>query len=177
MLLADQLDEARAPRGDVAVRDERLDRRRQARSDGGSRQAEIGQANDLVLAHRNAAEDLRHVFRAADPDDQVFGFPEQPLALHPLGIGRELTQSLDISREPGQPVGGALFAIQKLRLRLAVHRHPLAHAQGRVGEQTLGDRRHLEATGQQSVHGIFAQGSDRHDWPSIRRALGIPQPD
>ena len=44
VLFADQFDEPRAPRGGVAVRDERLDRRRQPRGNGRSGQAEIGQA-------------------------------------------------------------------------------------------------------------------------------------
>ena len=117
VLLADQFDQARAPRGGVAVRDQSFDRWRHAARRRPRRQAEIGQAHDLALAHRDAAEDLRQIFADADPDDQFFDLAERPFGLHPFGISRELPQRLDISREPGEAVRRALFAIEERRLR------------------------------------------------------------
>ena len=57
--------------------------------------------------------------------------PKRPAALHALGIGGELAQRLDIGREPGEPVGGALLAVEQVaRDAAALRHHPLARPRG-----------------------------------------------
>ncbi len=77
-----------------------------------AREPEIGQPHDLALAHRNAAEDLREIFAEPDADEQLLDLAEAAGRMHALGIGGELADRLDIGREPGEPVGGALLAVE-----------------------------------------------------------------
>ena len=110
---AHQLDEPRAAHRRVAGRDQHLDLGRARAPRPRRRQAEIGRAHDLALAHRNAAEDLREVFAEPDADQQFLDLAEPAGRLHALGIGGELAHRLDIGREPRQPVGGALLAVEQ----------------------------------------------------------------
>ena len=98
---------------------------------------QIGETHDLALAHRNAADDLRQIFAGADADQKLFDFAEIPDRRKPLHVGRKLTQRLDIGREPGQAVGGALLAIERARDRAAVAHHPLGDRPACVGEQGI----------------------------------------
>ncbi len=86
VLLPDQLDKAGAALRGIAGGDEMLDRGRDARRGRGRGQAEIGQAHDLALAHRNAAEHLGEVFAGADPHQKFFDLAEAagrpPAAAH-----------------------------------------------------------------------------------------------
>ena len=82
------------------------------------RQPKIGQANDLALAHRNAAEHLCEIFAEADADQEVFGFAELASLAHTLGVGGKLPDGLDIGREPGEPVGCPLLAIETRAVHL-----------------------------------------------------------
>ena len=43
--------------------------------------------------------------------------PKFPVAMRAAGVGRELPHRLDIGREPGQAVGGALLAVERTRAR------------------------------------------------------------
>ena len=81
-----QFDEAGAARRGVALRDQLLDCRRDARRDRRRTKPEIGQAHDLALTHRNPAEDLRQIFAGADPHDVIFDFPEVVSLHQALGI-------------------------------------------------------------------------------------------
>ena len=94
-------------------------------ADRGRRQAEIGQTHDLALAHGNAAEDLGEIFAGADAHQQFLDLAETAGRHEPLGIGRKLPDRLDIGREPGKAVGGALFAIEDARHRATLDRHPV----------------------------------------------------
>ncbi len=49
---------------------------------------------------------------------------------------------LDIGREPGEAVGGALFAVENARHRAALDRHPIGDGAAGIGEQRFdgGDR-------------------------------------
>ena len=174
--LADQFDEPRALARRIALGDKSLDRRRHARGDGGRGQTQIGKPHDLVLTHRNAAEDLREIFRGADAHDQVFDLAEQAFGLHPFRIRCELAQRFDIGCEPSQAVRGALFPVEKLRLRFAVDHHPVADAQGRVGEQPFRRAGHLKAARDQVAGGIVAQGGDWHEDPFISTAEDSARP-
>ena len=80
-----------------------------------ARQAEIGEADDLALAHRNAAENLREIFADADLRQQGFGFAEAALSRMRARIGGHFLDRLDIGREPGEAVGGVLLALRSSR--------------------------------------------------------------
>ena len=60
-------------------------------------------------------------------DLKILDLAELAFGLHPLGIGHELAQSLDIGRKPGEPVGRALLAVEHTAHGIAaVDRHPLS---------------------------------------------------
>ena len=132
---AHQFDQARAVLRGVAGGDQRLDRRRHARGDRRGGQAEIGRPHDLALADRDAAQDLREIFAEPDADEQFLDLGKPPAAMHALGIGGELPHRLDIGRKPGEPVGGALLAVEQARDRPPLQHHALAHLGGGVGQQ------------------------------------------
>ena len=75
---------------------------------------EIGGPHDLALAHQDAAGHLGQEFAGADADQQLFDLAEPALLAHALRVGRELADRLDIGREPGEPVGGALLALERV---------------------------------------------------------------
>ena len=77
---------------------------------------EIGEPHDLALAHRNAAEDLRQIFAGADAHQKLFDLAETARSPSCRSrIGGELAQRLDIGREPGEAVRGALLAVERAR--------------------------------------------------------------
>ena len=75
-----------------------------------SAQAEVGEADDLALVHRDAAEDLGEIFAEADAGHQLLGRAEAALLVHAPGVGGHFLDRLDIGGEPGEPVGGVLLA-------------------------------------------------------------------
>ncbi len=137
VMLADQFDEAGAARRGIAGGDKMLDGGRHARGDRGRRQPKIRQPHDLALAHRDAAEDLGQILAGADADDEFLGFAEAPAIGKPLGISGKLPDGLDIGGEPGEPVSGALFAIEDARHRAALDRDPIGDGAAGLGEQGL----------------------------------------
>ena len=142
MMLAHQRHEPRAVLRRVAARDQLLDRRRDARGDLLERQAEIGRAHHLALAHRNAAGHLRQEFAEPDAHEQLFQLAEAAGLAHALRVGGKLADRLDIGRKPRQPVRGALLAVEQIAGNAAVLAHPLADRPGRIREQRFdgGDR-------------------------------------
>ena len=84
------------------------------------REPEIVDAHDLVLAHRNAAGDLREIFAEGRRHDQLFDFAEALFMLERARPAHHLAQRFDIGREPGEPVRGALLAIERRRVDAAV---------------------------------------------------------
>ena len=123
---------ARFSRG-VAGRDQLLDRRAScARRPARSGQAEIGRAHDLALAHRNAAErSARDIRRARCGRSAPRSRRSSPPSLHALGIGGELAHRFDVGRKPGEPMGGALLAVEQPRGRPALQHHALADLRAR----------------------------------------------
>ena len=87
---------------------------------------------------------------------------EQPALLHALGIGGELPHRFDIGRKPGEPVRGALLAVEQARRRPALQHHPLAHLGGGVGQQRLGRARRACAKVTRLLLGARASGGLRH---------------
>jgi len=71
VLLAHQLGEPGTARRGVAVDDQMLDGRIEARRHHRSADAEIAEAGDLTLAHGNAADDLRQIFAGADAHQEI----------------------------------------------------------------------------------------------------------
>ena len=104
----------------VAALDERADRRlAPERRDVRVREAEIGEAHDFSLIHRDAAEDLRQIFAEPDPGQEVLGLAEPAFLLHPPGVGGHFPDRFDIGCEPGQAVDGMLFRFDPGRAELA----------------------------------------------------------
>ena len=64
-----------------------------------------------------------------------FDLAERAGGHHPLGIGGELAHGLHIGGEPGEPMRGALFAVEQAGNRMAFNHHLLAHLDHRVGQQ------------------------------------------
>ena len=165
-----QLDEAGAARRGVALRDQLLDRRRDARCNRRRIKPEIGQAHDLALAHRNPTENLRQIFAGADAHDVIFDLAEV-LGFHQaLGISAKLADRVNVSREPGKAVSGTLFAIEDARRNAAIPYHPLGHRPARIGEYGFDGLHRLVQRGDQFfAGGDFGLGK-RHKW---LRALGF----
>ena len=101
------------------------------------RQAEIGEADDLALIHRDTAENLSEIFAEADAGQQLLGLGETTLRRHPPRIASELLDRLDIGGEPGEPVGGVLLALDLGRAQSATLAQPLAQRRARAREQRL----------------------------------------
>ena len=141
-----------------------LDGGRHARRGRGRRQPEIGQAHDLALAHRDAAEDLGQIFAGADAHDEILGFAEAPVVGKPLGISGQLTDGLHIGGEPGEPVSGALFAIEDARHRAALDRDPIGYGAAGLGEQRLDGADRVGKRGDDLVALGSLRGGKRHDW-------------
>ena len=57
-------------------------------------------------------DDLREVLAEGGLKDQLFDLAQALLVLQPPRPARHLAQCLDISRVPGQRVGGTLLAVQ-----------------------------------------------------------------
>ena len=113
-----------------------------ARRDRGRRKPEIGHAHDLALTHRNAADHLGEIFAGADAHQELLDLAEIAGRRQPLRIGGKLPDRLDIGREPGKAVGGALFAVENARNRAALDRHPVGDGAAGIGKQRFdgGDR-------------------------------------
>ena len=118
----DEFDEARAARGGIAAVDQEFDSRRHACGDMRARQCRDRRAARSRPGSSGCRRNLRQIFAEADANLQFLDLAELALRLHPLGIGGELPQRLDIGRKPGQAVGGALLAIEQPAERVAVDR-------------------------------------------------------
>ena len=126
------------------------------------RKAEVARPHQFALAHRNPADDLGEIFAERDAHEVFLDLAERAGADHPFGIGGELAHGLHIGGEPGQPVGGALLAIEQAGDRVAFHHHPLAHLGHGIGQQGIEGGGRLAAEFDQLVFGGEAGGSDRH---------------
>jgi hypothetical protein len=74
---------------------------------------EVLRADDLALAHRDAAVELPEVFAEGDLVDQLLGLAELSLRLQPLGPALHLAQRLDIGGDPGEPVRRGLVRVER----------------------------------------------------------------
>ena len=91
---------------------------RAATCDGGK--PEIGRPHDFALAHRNAAEICARYSPSPIRTISSSISPKRAVAAHALGVGGELAHRLDIGREPGEAMGGALLAVEQSGDRLAL---------------------------------------------------------
>ena len=137
-VLGHQGDQAGAVFHRVAGGDELVGRAGKARRHRLGVEPEIGGADELALAHQDAAGHLRQELAGADADQQLLDLAEPALLAHALRVGGELADRLDIGREPGEAVGGALLALDRVRIELAGDRDPFADLVGGVGEQRVG---------------------------------------
>ena len=100
-------------------------------------------AEELALAHRQAAGQLRQVFAEGRAQQQRFQLAEPAGRLQPLRPGQHLLQRAHVGRGPGHAVGARLFELQRAGLvgigllqRCAQRGHQLAQ-QGFGGLQRL----------------------------------------
>ena len=77
MAFAHQRDQTRTPFDGIAVGHQAFRRRVDAGRHLRRRQAEIGRAHHLVLAHRNTADDLGDIFADADAHEMLLDFAER----------------------------------------------------------------------------------------------------
>src|SRR5262249_3769624 len=111
---------------------------------------------DLALAHRNAALDLGEVFPEPDPDQELFDLAERAAVVHASGIAGKLAYRLDIGGDPGESVRGALLAVERSLVQLALERDPAAHRRRRLGQQRLPGPRRLACARAQFAGGAAA---------------------
>jgi hypothetical protein len=96
--LADRGDERRPVLRGVAAGDEPLDRRGPGGGGSLGGKPQVGRPDELVLAHRQAAERLGEVFAEADLEDQRLGLAEAALVLEAAAVGGHLPQRLGVGR-------------------------------------------------------------------------------
>ena len=84
---------SRARRGAVLPNAIRFSTAGVSRAATAAGETEIGEAHELALAHRNAAEDLRQIFAGADAHQQFLDLAEPAARRQPIGIGRELADA------------------------------------------------------------------------------------
>ncbi len=106
----------------------------QARRHRGRGQSEIGGTNDLALAHRNAAQNLRQKFADPDLDQEFLDLAQRAGVMGALGEGRHLADAFDIGREPGEAVGGALLAVEQPLDGMGLDPDPAAHGSDGVAQ-------------------------------------------
>ncbi len=123
--------------GDAAL-DQRYDARRPERGDVFVRQAEVVGAHDLVLAHRDAADQLGQILGESGLQDQLLDLAELLLHSERTCPMRQLAQAFDVGREPGQPVRGTLLGIDQFAGDLSITRDLGRHARLGRGEKAFG---------------------------------------
>ena len=155
----------RPPFGGVAVDDQAFDRRVDARADLRLAQAKVARPHQFTLAHRNAADDLRQTFAETDAYQVLLEFAERIVGGHAFGVRCELAHRLDIGRQPGQSMGGALLAVEQAGHRMALHHHPFAHFDHRVRQQRVERRGGLAGEIDQVKFGGGANSGSRHGVP------------
>ncbi len=160
-----QCDQAGAILHRVAGGDELIRRAGEARGHRLGIEAEIGGADELALAHQDAAGHLRQELAGADAHQELLDIAEPALLAHPLRVSRELADRLDIGREPGEAVGGALLALDRVRIELAGNRDPFPDLVGGVGEQRIGGAPGLLHQAQQIRSGLHKRRCLRHGSP------------
>ena len=77
-------------------------------------------------------------------------------------IGGELAQRFDIGREPGEAVGGALLAVERARIGLAIPHHLLGDRAAGIGEQAFDGAGGLLQCLDQFAVGGHGRGGKRH---------------
>ena len=87
---------------------------------GVRRQAEIGEADDLQLIHRDSADDACQIFGKGELEDEALGLAEGIGAVQALAPALHLAQALDIGGEPGEAMNRTLLPLQKLRIEIAI---------------------------------------------------------
>ena len=148
MIVAHQRDQRHA-RG-IAVAVAAQIARRTAIEIGGD--AQIGQAHELALAHRDAARDLVEIFAKGDLMDQLLHLAELTLGLQPVGPMLHLAQRFDIGGQPCQPVHGVLISLEQHGIDLARRRHPRRDGRFRGIEQFLASRQRIARARQKVGH-------------------------
>jgi len=101
------------------------------------RQAHVDRADDLVLAHRDAARGLRQIFAKGDLQDQRLHLAEPALFVQAQGPGLHLAQCLGIGGKPGRAMRRHLVHFQCRCRDLAIHGDCGAQVVTRGGRQRL----------------------------------------
>ena len=164
--VAQQAHQPRAPL--VVAGHQGFDRTREPRRHAGGAQTEIGRAHDLALTHRDAARDLRQEFADPDRDHQLLRFAQRAGVMGALGKGGHLTDAFDIGGEPGQPVGGALLALEQPLDGVGVDSDARTHGRRRVPQDRFRGQRRLAGKSQEFEPGIAPGCLRQHRDPPRR---------
>ena len=108
----------------VAGGDQRLDGLVAKLRDLAGSEAEVGEAHEFALIHRDGAKDLVEIVSKPDARHELFSLAESAVFLHTAGVGRHFLDCFDIGRKPGQPVDGMLFSFDLVSAQPAVCRSP-----------------------------------------------------
>ena len=129
--LLEQFGNPHAGRVCVAVGDQGLDGIRAGGGEVFTREAEIGGADHLPLAHRDAGEHLGEVFAHGNAVDEGFGLIELASLCQALCPERHLAQAFHVGRGPGEAVGGVLMLLHGAARNAAVDGdEPRRHGRG-----------------------------------------------
>ena len=101
-------------------------------------EAEVGEARDFGLVHRDAAEYLSEIFAKPNPRHELLGLAELALLAHASSICGHFLDRFDISRKPCEAMGRVLLGLELAGAELAVFAHPVAHGGQRAIHEALG---------------------------------------
>ncbi len=126
-------------------------------------EGEIGGAQDLGLAQRNAARELREIFAEGHLQHEGFELAELAGCAEMLGPAVHLAQGFDVGRHPGIAVDGELAGFQA----------------GCVDRAAGGDLRGDAAfrCGEQGLRGIERAGGEREKVGEKGRGVGLAHKD
>jgi hypothetical protein len=115
MAVGDQGRDAGAHASRVAAPDQGLHRGRRQGHELGLPEAHVGRAQDLHLAHGDAARELAEVLAEGRLEDEGLELAQGAGGLEPPRPVQGLGEGHDVGFEPGQPVGGVLVGLEKVR--------------------------------------------------------------
>ena len=117
---------------------------------------------------------LRKIFAGADAHQKLLDLAEISGRRQPLRIGRKLPDGLDIGREPGKTVRGALLAIKHAGDRATLDRHPVGDNTARVREQRLHRCERLAQRRDQFAAGRHRRGGGKRHERLLPPTLSSP---
>ena len=106
-------------------------------------EAHVLGAQDLGLAHGQAAIELPEVLPEGDLEDELLGLAKGPGLVEPRGPALHLPEGFHIGCDPGEPVGRGLIPFDRGSRNLAVCREALPDHVGCARQEPFGGRHGL----------------------------------